>query len=126
MSSVSVEAGLLQPVEAPGQAFWRILPSLTDIAFLFPIAMLFLVLQGARTLLGDADTGWQIRSGEWILQHWAVPHIDLFSFSKPDGIWFAHEWLWEVAIAFIYRAAGLSGVVLANTLVLSTVSVLLF
>jgi len=105
---------------------WRILPSLTDIAFLFPIAMLFLVLQGARTLLGDADTGWQIRSGEWILQHWAVPHIDLFSFSKPDGAWFAHEWLWEVVFALIYRVTGLSGLVMTNGLILSAVSVLLF
>src|SRR3954468_19317633 len=99
MSSITAEAGLLQPVKARERALWQILPSLSDIAFLFPIAMLFSVLQGARTLLGDADTGWQIRSGEWILQHGAVPYTDLFSFTKPDGIWFAHEWLWEVAIA---------------------------
>ncbi len=127
MSSISVEAGLLQPAEVRERAWlWRILPSLSDIAFLFPIGMLFLVLDGARLLLADADTGWQIRSGEWILQHGAVPHTDFFSFSNPGGAWFAHEWLWEVGIALIHHVAGLSGVVLANSLVLSAVSVLLF
>jgi hypothetical protein len=28
---------------------------------------------------GDCDTGWHIRTGEWILAHHAVPYHDLFS-----------------------------------------------
>ena len=64
----------------------RFLPSLTDVAFLMPISFIFMKLSGAHTLLGDGDTGWHIRTGQWILAHHQVPHTDLFSFSRPGGI----------------------------------------
>ena len=63
----------------------RFLPSLTDIAFLMPLIFIFLKLNGARTLLGDGDTGWHVRTGEWILAHHQVPHADFFSFSRPGA-----------------------------------------
>ena len=63
----------------------KFLPSLTDFAFLMPIVFLFGRMDGVKTLLGDCDTGWHIRTGEWILaNHW-VPLHDVFSFSKPGG-----------------------------------------
>ena len=55
-------------------AIARFLPSLTDLAFLMPVIFIFFKLDGARTLLGDGDTGWHIRTGEWILAHHQVPH----------------------------------------------------
>ena len=60
----------------------RLLPSLTDFAFLLPSFLLFCMLSGSTSLLRDGDTGWHIRTGEWILQHGAVPRIDLFSFTN--------------------------------------------
>src|ERR1035438_7690675 len=69
------------------------LPSLADFAFLTPIVLLFGRLQGVKTLLGDCDTGWHIRTGEWIVSNRLVPTHDVFSFSKPGGVWFAWEWL---------------------------------
>jgi len=126
MSTISVESQLLKGAKPRDSALLRILPSFTDIAFLFPIAALFLLLEGARTILGDGDTGWQIRTGDWILQNGRVPQIDLFSFTKPGQSWFAWEWLWDVMFSVIHRAAGLSGVVLANALILSAISVLLY
>ena len=74
----------------------RFLPSLTDVAFLMPLSFIFLKLDGARTLLSDGDTGWHIRTGEWILNHHQVPLTDIFSFSNPGAPWFAWEWLWDV------------------------------
>jgi hypothetical protein len=126
MSSLSVEPGLLQESKSNDRALLRVLPSFSDFAFLFPIATLFLLLQGARTILADGDTGWQIRTGDWILQNGRVPHTDLFSFTKSGQSWFAWEWLWDVIFSLIHRASGLSGVVLANTLILSVISVLLY
>ena len=71
-------------MEAKGSQFvLKLLPSFTDFAFLMPIAYLFGTLGGARALLNDCDTGWHIRTGEWILAHGAVPRNDPFSFSKP-------------------------------------------
>src|SRR5947199_7359328 len=77
-------------------AIARFLPSLTDIAFLMPIFFMFVKLGGARSFLGDGDTGWHVRTGEWILAHRQVPAIDIFSFSRPGAPWFAWEWLWDL------------------------------
>ncbi len=104
----------------------RFLPSLSDLAFLLPIAFLFFVLRGPRTLLTDGDTGWHIRAGDWILKHGQVPYKDLFSFSMPDANWFAWEWGWDVLFSLIHAHGGLGGVVLANVIVLGLMGVSLY
>src|SRR5436190_22538910 len=97
----------------------KLLPSLTDFAFLMPIAFLFGRMDGVKTLLGDCDTGWHIRTGEWILANGWVPFHDIFSFSKPGQPWFAWEWLSDVLMAWLNAAGGLQAVVLASILMLS-------
>jgi hypothetical protein len=104
----------------------RALPSLVDLAFLLPIVLLFAKLKGTKTLFADADTGWHIRTGEWIIAHRAVPTQDLFSFSKPNQSWFAWEWGWDVLFAAVHSVAGLGGVGLVSTVILSLFSVGLF
>jgi hypothetical protein len=104
----------------------RLLPSLTDVAFILPLVLLFGRLDGVKTLLGDGDTGWHVRTGQWILAHRAVPHKDLFSFTKPDAPWFAWEWLWDVAFAWLHMHGGLASVVVASILLICLTSALLF
>lgn len=106
--------------------YLRLFPSLTDLVFLLPAFLLLVILPGTKTLLADGDTGWHIRTGEWILQHRAVPTVDLFSFTKPNQPWFAWEWGWDVLFALIHHAAGLAGVALANVFLLCLISALLF
>ena len=84
-------------------AIARFLPSLTDLAFLMPLIFIFFRLEGARTLLGDGDTGWHIRTGEWILAHHWVPQVDMFSFSRPGQPWFAWEWLSDVLFGALHQ-----------------------
>lgn len=104
----------------------RLFPSLTDFAFFLPAFVLFAFLRGSARLLADGDTGWHIRTGDWILRHGMVPKTDIFSFSKPHETWFAWEWGWDVLFAFIHRAWGLAGVAFVNTCILCLVSALLF
>jgi hypothetical protein len=104
----------------------RFLPSLTDLAFLMPVFFLFCKLDGARTLLGDGDTGWHVRTGEWILAHHQVPRQDIFSFSRPGAPWFAWEWLWDVLFAMLHQRWGMAAVVTASLLVICLTSALLF
>jgi hypothetical protein len=104
----------------------KLLPSLADFAFLMPIAFLFGRMNGVKTLLGDCDTGWHIRTGEWILAHGWVPMRDIFSFSKPGAPWFAWEWLSDVLFAKLNAAGGLQAVVLFSILLLSVTFALLF
>src|ERR1700682_5254214 len=104
----------------------KFLPSLADFAFLVPIAFLFGRMDGVKTLLSDCDTGWHIRTGEWILANHRVPLQDIFSFSKPGAPWFAWEWLSDVLMAGLNALGGLEAVVLVSILMLSVTFTALF
>jgi hypothetical protein len=104
----------------------KLLPSLKDFAFLMPIVFLFGRMDGVKTLLSDCDTGWHIRTGEWIIQHGWVPAKDVFSFSKAGQPWYAWEWLSEVLFARITHLGGLQLLVLFSILMLSATFTALF
>src|SRR5580658_2702499 len=90
------------------------IPSLSDLYFV--AVFVWVCMSGGAAgwegLLADADVGWHIRTGEYILDHHAVPHHDLYSFSKPSAAWYAWEWLTDVIDGSLYRLAGLKGIVL--------------
>ena len=113
------------PPSQPSRVF-RLFPSMTDAAFMMPLVFLFCGMQGARTLLGDGDTGWHLRTGEWILAHGRVPTSDIFSFTRSGQPWFAWEWLWDVLFGWLHLHAGMAAVVLASSLVLALTFALLF
>ena len=46
-----------------------------------------IVLINGSLLLGDSDTYWQIATGKWILDHGAMPRVDIYSFTKPGEPW---------------------------------------
>jgi hypothetical protein len=104
-----------------------ILPSLSDCLFLAVLVWLFATGSGGWVgLLADGDSGWHIRTGEWILEHGTVPKVDLFSFSKAGQPWFAWEWLTDILYATLHAAAGLKGLVLLSGLLIAGFGTLLF
>ena len=104
----------------------RLLPSLTDFAFLMPIVFLFGRMDGAKTLLSDCDTGWHIRTGEWILAHHRIPARDFFSFTRAGAPWFAWEWLSDIIMAWLNSHGGLATVVVGSVILLSVTFTLLY
>jgi hypothetical protein len=104
----------------------KLLPSMADFAFLLPIIFLFGRMGGTKTLLGDGDTGWHIRTGEWILSNHRVPANDLFSYTKPGQPWVAWEWLSEVVFAWLNAHGGLASVLLMSILLIAVTFALLF
>jgi hypothetical protein len=83
-------------------------PTIADIFF---VTLFFSIALGrAQALLGDCDTGYHIRAGEYIIQTLSIPHKDIFSFISPPMTWTAHEWLSEVIMAAIHSRFGLTGV----------------
>jgi hypothetical protein len=107
-------------------AWISLIPSLSDLAFLTPILVLFWCTTGVGWLLTDSDTGWHIRAGEWMLKTGRVPATDLFSFTKASQPWFAWEWLSDVLMAGIHRDFGLAGIVLVSLLLLGATSVCVY
>jgi hypothetical protein len=104
----------------------KLLPSFADFAFLMPIAFLFGRMDGLRTLFGDCDTGWHIRTGEWVVANRWVPARDIFSFSKPGQPWFAWEWLSDVAFAWIHSSGGLRALAIFAIVLIAATFCLLF
>jgi hypothetical protein len=103
----------------------RLMPSLTDIAFVLPLIFLFSRLQGVRTMLGDGDTGWHIRIGDWMWAHGSVPKSDMFSYTRPGAPFVAWEWLWDLGASWVHHRFGLGGVVLVSMFVLCLTTALL-
>ncbi|MCC7156883.1 MAG: hypothetical protein IT161_20055 [Bryobacterales bacterium] len=102
------------------------MPSVSDLFFAALLYAAFGRRGGWQSLLTDADCGWHIRTGEYILTTGSVPWTDLFSFSRPGSPWFAWEWLSDVLFAWLYRAAGLSAVVAFSGLVIGIAVLLLW
>jgi hypothetical protein len=101
-----------------------VFPSIADILFL--VIFLCLAFSIGNGLLGDTDTGYHIRTGEYILDTRSVPHHDIFSYITPPMPWTAHEWLAEVIMGLIHRGFGLTGVVIFFAFLLSCTYYLLF
>ena len=97
-------------------------PSASDLIFVALLGLLAFTALSVR-LLGDAGIGWHIRTGQLILATHAIPHVDPFSSTAGSVTggqpWFAWEWLYDVIVGWLDRAAGLNGVVLFTALIIA-------
>lgn len=60
----------------------------------------------------DYDIWWHLRTGQWIVEHKALPTTDPFSTFGQGKPWVAYSWLFEVCIYELYQKLGLSGILL--------------
>jgi hypothetical protein len=104
----------------------RWLPSLTSFAFLLPLVLLYWQVGRPSALLTDPIIGVDIRIGQWILSHHAIPHHGLFSFTLAGRPWCDWEWLSDVLYALLFRIHGLSAIVAFHLGLLCLVSVILY
>jgi hypothetical protein len=107
------------PHSAAGRTLGALVPSMSDCFFMALVSWLFIFgASGWKSLLGDGDTGWHIRTGQYILAHHAVPTADPFSFSRAGAPWFAWEWLTDVMYAGLFQVGGLKAIVLVSGLMI--------
>jgi hypothetical protein len=80
---------------------------------IFTLAFLMMVFALAvrQCAYIDPDLWWHLRTGQDIFLTKAIPHTDIYSFTKAGSEWITHEWLSEVAIYGIYRVAGWAGLI---------------
>ena len=83
-----------------------LLPDIGDILY-FVVLYLLLFIQPSM-LLGDGSTGWHLATGNYILQHHNIPHLDIMSYTFPDKAWVAYEWLSDVFMAVLVKLGGLN------------------
>jgi hypothetical protein len=83
----------------------------------------FLCLRMAA--VGDPDVWWHLRSGEWMMQHGAVPQTEPFSSFGVGKPWVAYSWLFEVLIFQLFQRLGLIGIMAYSIGMLTAVTIAL-
>ncbi|MFK4510152.1 hypothetical protein LPJ38_12070 [Bradyrhizobium daqingense] len=78
-------------------------------------AYLFFLFVG-DTLLQDSDSFWQIKIGQWILDHGTMPTTDLYSFTRTGAPWISTSWLSQVMFAFSYAQWDWAGPVILTAI----------
>jgi len=68
------------------------------------------LLGSSATIFNDGDVSWHLATGQWILDHRAIPPADPFSYTWAGQPWVPFEWLSEVVMAGLYRVAGYGGI----------------
>lgn len=94
----------------PEQAVGRPDKGRLDLPLLIAALLIPAVLGSSQTLFNDGDVSWHIATGQWMLDHRAIPHTDPFSFTWLGRPWVPIEWLAELFYGAAYRMDGYSGV----------------
>ena len=99
-----------------------LLPDLASMVAMATLAYCLFVFGAGAGLFRDSDTGWHIRTGEWILAHHSLPRTDPYSFSKPGEPWFAWEWGSDMVMGAAHAVGGLPGVLTLFALAIAAAS----
>jgi hypothetical protein len=75
--------------------------------------------------LSDPDVQWHTATGQWIIEHGAVPRVDVFSYSAAGRPWINMEWLSQVVMALAFDCAGYNGLVALASLTVALTFILM-
>ncbi|MGB8768442.1 MAG: tetratricopeptide repeat protein [Candidatus Korobacteraceae bacterium] len=67
------------------------------------VALIYAFLAGLRTV-AEYDTGWQLATGRWVVQHHQVPSVDVFSYTAQG-----QPWIYPVGAGVVFYFAFLLG-----------------
>jgi tetratricopeptide (TPR) repeat protein len=83
------------------------------------ITLLFVILFVlAHRSIFDLDLWLHIKTGEWIVEHRAVPKTDIFSFTIQGKPWVDHSWLFQVITYLSYKKFGFEGLIFLESLII--------
>jgi hypothetical protein len=78
---------------------------------LFVIALYAVPVVAAVRPVTDNDIWWHLRTGQWIVEHEAVPTTDPFALPTLGEPWAAYSWLFELLVYGLYQRFGLAGII---------------
>jgi len=108
-------------VSAPQPRWGR----LTGDLFSFPVMCLFLLVAVVFAFsirgIAEPDIWWHLRNAQYLLQHHALPRVDMYSFGAAGSPWLDHEWLSEVPFYLGVKVWGLRGMLAVYFAVLALI-----
>jgi len=109
------------PIDSPPslRRYWW-LPSISVIIWLAFFSALMLSPARVKLVGSDADPCWHWQQGNWMLQHRAVLHTEVFSHTRPGVPLVDLEWLSEVVMALVGGVFGWSGIALLAAAICAT------
>lgn len=97
---------------------------------LLALAVLLAIVAGHSLQLKfcvlDLDIWWHLKVGDWIVEHFAVPHTGILSRTAAGRPWVAYSWGYEVLLSFAYRWFGLVGIGIYGVLLTLAVAYSIF
>jgi len=78
------------------------------------LALLYLypVLRILHPVVIDPDIWWHLRTGQWMVEHGALPTTDPFSAYGEGKPWVPYSWLFEILIYGLFQELGYMGIIL--------------
>ena len=64
--------------------------------------------------LENSDIGWQLRTGQLILERGEVPQTDWFTYTNPESEWIDLHWLFQIGLAKLWAIGGSAALILAK------------
>jgi hypothetical protein len=83
------------------------LPSVVMLAIFYTLIASYAL---RLNVLRDPDVWWHLRTGQWIVEHRALPVTDPFSQAGAGKAWIAYSWLFEVLLYGGYARFGLAAI----------------
>lgn len=83
-----------------------------------PLLLIFLIAVALSIKsFREPDLWWQIRTGEWILEHHQIPKQDIFSYTFAGKEWINVKWGSEVLFAIVTKLSGPESVFIIQAIV---------
>jgi|CXWL01.1.fsa_nt_gi hypothetical protein len=88
------------------------------------IALVALAVAWSSRPLSHDDLFGHLRTGEWIVEHRAVPTVDPFSFTRPGARWVTHEWGFSLLAFGGWSLGGYCGLIVLRVLLVLVIGTL--
>jgi len=72
------------------------------------------------------DIWWHMATGKWIIEHKAVPHEDIFSYTDVPVKGISPQWLGSVIYYLVYSVGGLFGLQIFRVIILTIIFLIFF
>lgn len=84
------------------------------------IALIVLTIAFSLRLINNADIGFHLKGGQWILENLKFPGNDVFTYTVNSHEYIDMQWLYQVLIYLVQSVFGYSGLTILNILLILT------
>ncbi len=90
--------------------------------WLYPLLACFVVLiLFSLRKITSYDLGFHLKTGQWILQHFAYPQKDTYTYTQTDRDYLDSNGLFQILLFFLFKTFGYSALTLLNTCLIGLV-----